>query len=148
MRARADLGTATSGVLNVAKSNGKQEGFWDLLPVESQVKNGYANTIYSTTNNDPRSDAGAAIGGTINIGTTPAGKVVLLNDNVEASAAVGEALSGVLNLGVSKAGSVLIGDYDNSDATQNEVIAKVRGRGTAQGGMINIGELLFVVVWL
>jgi len=140
VRARADLGTATSGVLNVAKSNGAQPIFWDILPVENQVSNGFGNTVFSQTNNDPRSDAGAAIAGTINIGTTAAGKVVLLNDNVEASAAVGEALAGLVNVGVSNDGSVLIGDYDSSDATQNEVIAKVRGRGTAQGGMINIGE--------
>jgi hypothetical protein len=139
VRARADLGTATSGVLNVAKSNGVQQTWWDQLPVEANINNGFSNTIYSITNNDPRSDAGAAIGGTINIGTSPAGKVVLLNDNVEAASAVGESLSGLLNVAVANDGNVLIGDYDNSDATQNEVIAKVRGRGTAQGGMINIG---------
>ena len=66
-------------------------------------------------------------------------QVVLLNDNVQASSAVGEAIAGLVNVGVSNDGGVLIGDYDNSDATQNEVVAKVRGRGEAQGGMINIG---------
>ena len=49
----------------------------------------------------------------------------------------------VVTAAVANDGNVLIGDYDNSDATQNEVIAKVRGRGTAQGGMINIGTFVF-----
>jgi hypothetical protein len=139
VRARADLGTATSGVLNVAKSNGVQQTWWDLLPLEANLNNGFGNVIFSSTNNNPRTDAGAAIAGTVNIGTTPTGKVVLLNQNVESGAAVGESLAGLLNLAVSNDGDVLIGDYDNSDATQNEVIAKVRGRGEGQGGMINIG---------
>ena len=151
VRARADLGTATSGVINIAKSNGARPVFWDD-PASNLAaglsKNGEPNILYSITNNDPRSDAGAAIGGTINIGTAAAGKVVLLNDNMESSAAVGESLAGLLNVGIANTGSVLIGDYDNSDATQNEVISKVRGRGEAQGVMVNIGEraaLLFLL---
>jgi hypothetical protein len=164
VRTRADLGTATGGVLNVAKSNGLQPLWWDnLTPGQGQNfgGDGAPNIIYSITNNDPRADAGAAIGGTINIGTTArklleapeaeadaaAGpsrkllqKVVLLNDNMESSTGVGEAAAGVVNVAIANNGNVLIGDYDNSDATQNEVIARTRGRGYAQGGMINIGE--------
>jgi len=146
VRARADLGTATSGVLNIAKSNGAQPVWFELLPTGSGTNGGASNIIYSMTNNDPRADAGAAIAGTINIGSSAKRKllqntkVVLLNDNVEASTAVGEAAAGLLNVGVSNTNNVLIGDYDTSDATQNEVISKVRGRGEAQGGMVNIGE--------
>jgi hypothetical protein len=147
VRARADLGTATVGLLSIAKSNGAQPAWFDLRPVQ-QGDGSFGNIIYTITDNDPRADAGAAIGGTINIGTAPAGKVVLLNDNMESSAAVGEAAAGVINVAVANDGNVLIGDYDNSDATQNEVIAKVRGRGTAQGGMINIGALAFAFLFV
>jgi hypothetical protein len=177
VRPRADLGTATGGVLNVAKSNGVQPLWFDALSPGTGQNfggDGYPNIIYSITNNDPRSDAGAAIGGTVNIGMSarklleavPEGakaaehkaaesedaaaatgpgrkllqKVVLLNDNMEASLGVGDAAAGVVNVGIANQGNVLIGDYDNSDATQNEVIARVRGRGYAQGGMVNVGE--------
>lgn len=80
VRARADLGTATSGVLNVARSNGVQPTWIDLVPggvggSTQAGQNPMPSIIYSITNNDPRADAGSAIGGTINIGTALDGKV-------------------------------------------------------------------------
>jgi hypothetical protein len=45
VRARADLGTATSGVLNVAKSNGAQPLWWDLLPLGSNIANNGYNQV-------------------------------------------------------------------------------------------------------
>lgn len=46
VRGRADLGTSTTGVLAVGKSSGVQQGFWDMLPVEANIANGFKNTIY------------------------------------------------------------------------------------------------------
>ena len=104
------------------------------------TKFGGFNVVYVEVNNDPRIDIGGSIGGAINIASSENGKVVTLMDNVEAGAAVGDAAAGALTVAVSNQNDVAIGDYDISDATQNEVISKVRGRGYAQGAEVNIGE--------
>jgi hypothetical protein len=140
VRARADLGLAVAGSINIAKSNGIQPVYYDVPDASATRDFGGANVIYETTEVRPRIDVGMSIGGAINIASSENGKVVALVDNVDAGAAVGDAASGSLTVAVSNQNDVLIGDYDISDATQNEVIARVRGRGYAQGGQVNIGE--------
>jgi trimeric autotransporter adhesin len=139
VRARADLGLAVAGSINIAKSNGIQPVYYDVPDASATRDFGGANVIYETTEVRPRIDVGMSIGGAINIASSENGKVVALVDNVDAGAAVGDAASGSLTVAVSNQNDVLIGDYDISDATQNEVIARVRGRGYAQGGQVNIG---------
>lgn len=138
-RARADLGLAVAGTINVAKSNGVQPAWWDAVTFNGATDSGGGNVVFMNLKTQTRADVGASVGGSINIGSTENGKIVELNDNTDAGTAVGDATSGALNIAVSNNNDVLIGDYDNSDATQNEVLAKVRGRGEAQGAQVNIG---------
>jgi hypothetical protein len=147
-RARADLGTAIAGTLAIAKSNGVQPTFFDgvgrrLLgaPVNDVNDGGNGgNIIYNEVATQGRIDVGATVVGSMAVDVAETNKVVIVNDNTDAAAAVGTSTAGAINIGISNNNDVLIGDYDNSDATQNEVTSKVRGRGSAQAGMFNLGE--------
>eukprot|EP00877_Chromochloris_zofingiensis_P010916 jgi/Chrzof1/6078/Cz17g08040.t1 len=61
-------------------------------------------------------------------------------DGVAATTGVGSALSGAVMISIApgSSGDAFIGDYDQeADTTDNEVIARTRGRGTANGGLVN-----------
>ena len=114
----ADLGSSTTGVY--LKTN-----------AGSEAKN-ILKSIKSTA------DAGVALGGVANIAISGGGANMAI-DSLEASNAVGPAIAGGLNVALSSRSNKL-GDYEDDSGTDDEVTARVYGRGPAVAGLLNLGH--------
>lgn len=120
-RARAELGTATSGILNWGVSNGVTPWASKQIP----------NNIYSELDHKVNNDAGNAAAGYLNIQKSYGGKVAIRNFPAgTAATAVGNAVAGGVTVAYSEGGKAQVGDYDQeNDSPENDVAATTRGRG-------------------
>jgi hypothetical protein len=138
-RARASIGSATSGALNTLRSDGNIPGG----NIRGEV--GPKDTLFLVNHGGiSRADNRA----TVDIGSAQAGNVQLvhsLNGDssivglAQARAAEGEAVAGAVNVAVSDNGDIYVGDYwDELSDPGNAVVASNIGRGPAQAGQINM----------
>lgn len=98
-RSRANLGTASSGVLNWGVSNGVTPYGVKLLP----------NSIYSELDHTVNTAAGNSAAGYLNIQKSYGGKVAIRNfPGATASTAVGNAVAGGVTVAYSEAGKAQV----------------------------------------
>eukprot|EP00775_Hariotina_reticulata_P002157 gene2157-2475_t len=138
-RARASIGSATSGVLNTLRGDGNIPG------AHVRGKVGPKDTLFLVNHGGiSRADNRA----TVDVGSAQAGNIQLLHSLngdssivgiAQARAAEGEAVAGAVNVAVSDNGEIYLGDYwDELSDPGNAVVASNIGRGPAQAGQINI----------
>lgn len=144
---RTYAGEAAAGQLNIGLAGGPRVPRVTVPGAALGARN-------ATTNATATSDEGTTFPGSSNAAAEgsrvitarsaqPGGGDIVLTmtgDGVAATTGVGAAVAGAANLAVTP-GAATIGDYDSeADTTDNEVIARVRGRGPAVAGLLNFAH--------
>eukprot|EP00877_Chromochloris_zofingiensis_P010917 jgi/Chrzof1/6079/Cz17g08050.t1 len=137
-QARANMGAANAGALINARAKGNviTRGTVTSRTYAGESATGLINIGIAGQNAiaaSPGVPARAATGGNA--------RVTSVGDGVAATTGVGAAASGAVMVAIApgSSGDARIGDYDSeADTTDNEVIARARGRGVATGGLVNL----------
>lgn len=137
-RARASIGSATSGVLHVLDATGNIPG----MNIRGNLRrNSYFLTDsggIARVDNKANTDIGAAQAGNLQLVHSAFGDSTMVG-LAQARTAEGNAIAGGLNIGYTEQGDVYEGDYwEELSNPGNAVVATNYGRGTSQAGQMNI----------